>query len=156
LNWTAILMDVNGAFLHGYFEKGRRVYMKVPEGFEEYYPSNCVLELMRTLYGTKQAAKAFWMILSKAMADMGFTRSKVDPYLCYKWHPAHGLIVIISWVDDLLIAGKAKAVAETQAALLTHFECDDVGVMQEYVGCKVDRDHDSIKITQPVLIKVCG
>jgi Reverse transcriptase (RNA-dependent DNA polymerase) len=72
----------------------------------------------------------------------------------YKWHPDQGLIVIISWVDDLLIAGKAAAIAETKEALLTHFECDNVGVMTEYVGCKVEcNNNDSIKLTQPVLLQ---
>jgi Reverse transcriptase (RNA-dependent DNA polymerase) len=81
LDWEAILMDVNGAFLHGEFEKGSRVHLKVPEGFEKCYPGNVVLELKKTLYGTKQAAKAFWLILLNAMAAMGFSRSKVDPCL---------------------------------------------------------------------------
>jgi Reverse transcriptase (RNA-dependent DNA polymerase) len=72
-------MDVNGAFLHGEFEKGRRVYLKVPECFEKFCPGNVALELKKTLYGTKQAAKAFWLIVLNAMAAMGFFRSKVDP-----------------------------------------------------------------------------
>ena len=28
--WVAELLDVRGVFLHGEFEKGRKVYMKVP------------------------------------------------------------------------------------------------------------------------------
>jgi hypothetical protein len=34
-----------------------------------------------------------------------------------------------------------------------HFECDDIGSIQEYVGNKVDIDNESIKLTQPVLIQ---
>jgi hypothetical protein len=33
------------------------------------------------------------------------------------------------------------------------FECDDLGELNEYVGCKIDRDEDSVKLTQPVLIQ---
>jgi hypothetical protein len=36
---------------------------------------------------------------------------------------------------------------------LEHFECDDVDDMNEYVGCKIDRDKYRIKVTQPVLIQ---
>jgi hypothetical protein len=57
-DWHAEAVDVKGAFLHGEFEKGRRIYMEVPQGFEEYYPPNTVLLLKKTLYGTKQAAMA--------------------------------------------------------------------------------------------------
>jgi hypothetical protein len=28
--WVAHIVDVKGAFLHGKFEKGEKVYMKVP------------------------------------------------------------------------------------------------------------------------------
>ena len=53
LTWIAELVDVRGAFLHGNFEKGRQVYMHVPQGFEKFYLANVVLLLMQTLYGTK-------------------------------------------------------------------------------------------------------
>jgi hypothetical protein len=43
----AELVDVRGAFLHGIFEKVRTVYMEVPQGFERFYPSNCVLLLLK-------------------------------------------------------------------------------------------------------------
>jgi hypothetical protein len=54
--WYAELIDVNGVFLHGVFEKGCKVYMEVLKGVEQFYPKNCVLLLLKTLYGTKQAA----------------------------------------------------------------------------------------------------
>ncbi|KAL7464316.1 hypothetical protein ACHAXS_008470, partial [Conticribra weissflogii] len=36
-----------------------------------------------------------------------------------------------------------------------HFECDDLGNMTEYIGCKIERSKTSraIKITQPVLVQ---
>jgi hypothetical protein len=36
---------------------------------------------------------------------------------------------------------------------MTHFKCDNVGVMTEFIGCKVERNNDSIKLTQPVLLQ---
>ena len=35
------------------------------------------------------------------------------------------------------------------------FDCDDIGELQEYVGCKIvhDRAERSVKITQPVLLQ---
>jgi hypothetical protein len=34
-NWWGELLDIKGAFLHGDFEDGNNMYMKVPEGFEK-------------------------------------------------------------------------------------------------------------------------
>ena len=64
-------MDINGAFLHGHFENGEIIHMTVPKGFEEYYPADVLLQLLRTMYGLKQAAMAFWRELLKAMYSMG-------------------------------------------------------------------------------------
>jgi hypothetical protein len=61
--WWAELLDVKGAFLHGIFEKGRKVYMEIPQGYEKFYRTNSMLLLKKTLYGTKQATNAFWLKL---------------------------------------------------------------------------------------------
>jgi hypothetical protein len=45
--WWAELLDVKGAFLHGVFEKGHKVYMEIPQGFEKFYPGNSVLLLKK-------------------------------------------------------------------------------------------------------------
>jgi hypothetical protein len=90
--WYAELIDVKGAFLHGVFEKGRKVYMEVPQGFEQFYPTNCVLLLLKTLYRTKQAAKAFWLKLLEALRGMSYTRSKANPCLYYLWNDT-GLVI---------------------------------------------------------------
>ena len=33
------------------------------------------------------------------------------------------------------------------------FDCDKVGELTEFVGCKLDRTNDSLQITQPVLMQ---
>ena len=56
----AKVVDVMGAFLHGHFQDGEEIFMEVPEGWENYYPKNVVLMLLKTLYGLRQSAMAFW------------------------------------------------------------------------------------------------
>jgi Reverse transcriptase (RNA-dependent DNA polymerase) len=36
-NWKAYVVDVQGAFLYGRFEVGERLFLKIPEGFEDKY-----------------------------------------------------------------------------------------------------------------------
>ncbi len=55
----AHVVDVKRAFLHGEFEDGEIIYMKVLQGFEKHFPEGSVLLLKKCLYGLKQAAKAF-------------------------------------------------------------------------------------------------
>jgi hypothetical protein len=65
------------------------------------------------------------------------------------------LIVWISWVDDCLCAGNKAGVQLAKEAFKDHFEVDDVGPLEEYVGCKIEFDdsRDSMKLTQPILIQ---
>ena len=69
--WIAKIVDKKGAFLHGELDEGTdRVYMAVPEVFEKHYDNQVVLLLLKTIYGLKNAAKAFWKELFKAFGAM--------------------------------------------------------------------------------------
>ena len=154
--FTAEVIDVKGAFLQGTFDQGERLYMEVPKGFEKFYPPNSVLLLLKTIYGLKQAAYAFWTKLLAAFSRLNYHRSKADPCLYYKWSD-RGLILWTSWVDDLLSVGEASLVSREKERMKTEFDCDDQGLMEEYVGCKIDidwdRDKPRLKFTQPVLLQ---
>jgi len=153
-HWKAHVIDVQGAFLNGRFSENEELYLKIPEGFERYYEKNNVLKLNRTIYGLKQAANAFWKELLNAFSNMNFKRSNADPCLYYR-HDNNELTLCLSWVDDCLIIGKENAVIETKNKLKEYFECDDLGEATEYVGCalKYDNQHDSLTMTQPILVK---
>ena len=152
--WVGELLDVRGAFLHGEFEKNRKVYMEVPQGFEKHYKGNVVLLLLKTLYGTKQAAMAFWRKLVEAFHKIGFNRSKADPCLYFSW-TSDGLIIWTSWVDDCFVCGKKEGVDKAKKLFKGQFDCDEVGELKEYIGCKVDIDRSKrcMKLTQPVLLQ---
>jgi hypothetical protein len=149
-----MLLDVKGAFLCGNFENGEKIYMEIPQGFERFYGKNSVLLLLKTIYGLKQAALAFWRELLKAFRHMKYGRSKADPCLYFRW-TAFGLILWLSWVDDCLVGGKDEGVKKAKAHMMDLFDCDDVGELKEYVGCKVDYDRNAgtMKLTQPVMIQ---
>ena len=87
--------------MRGEFEPNQPpIYIKVPEGFEEFYPIGCVLLLLDTIYGLKEAAMAFWREILKAFKHMGYNRSKAGSCLYFKWTALGNLIVWLSWVDD--------------------------------------------------------
>jgi len=146
------VMDVEGAFLLGLLDPGVKLYISIPKGFEKYYKTTDVLSLNRTMYGTKQAAKAFWNQLLLCLQDMGFSRSHSDPCLYFKISES-GPIFILSWVDDLLIIGSSQNVSYTKTHLKQRFDCTDVGELTEYVGCKIASTERGLKLTQPVILQ---
>jgi hypothetical protein len=64
-------VDIKGAFLHEEIEDSKVFYMKVPRGFERFYPDDVVLKLKKCIYGLKQAAMVFWRQLLLCMKSMG-------------------------------------------------------------------------------------
>jgi hypothetical protein len=46
-DWQGQIVDMKGMFLHGEFEDGEVIYMKVPRGFEKLYPDDMVLKLKK-------------------------------------------------------------------------------------------------------------
>ena len=74
-----LLIDVNGAFLLGNWEddpvthQERKIYMKVPEAFKEWINTQkFLILLLKTLYGTKNAAKRFWVYLLNILSKLGY------------------------------------------------------------------------------------
>ena len=59
-SYTAHVVDAKGVFLLANFSDGEEVYMNMPQGWEELYEDEHMLRLEKTVYGTKQACKAFW------------------------------------------------------------------------------------------------
>ena len=148
------LLDVSGAFLNGRFDNGERMYVGVPQGFEKFYPPDVLLLLGKAIYGSKQGSMQFWKETKKAFDDMEYKRSKADPCMYFKW--IKGKICIwLTWVDDCLIIGDKATVIEEKEKWKKLFECDDVGELKEYVGCKIDYNKNDryVKLTQPVMIQ---
>jgi hypothetical protein len=93
-------------------------------------------------------------MLLAVFRSMGFEQSKADPCLYYVW-TKNGLVLWLSWVDNCLVVGTKAAVAIAKKQLTAKFDCDKIGNMDKYVGCKVDRnfENDTIKLTQPVMLQ---
>ena len=51
--------------------------------------------------------------------------------------------------------GKVERVNKEKGGFVSRFDCDDIGEVKEYIGCKIDKDvKDNIfKFTQPAIIQ---
>ena len=63
-------MDVTSAFLNG--ELKEEIYMTQPEGFVEKGKEDLVCRLHKSLYGLKQAGRAWYKKLHEALVGGGF------------------------------------------------------------------------------------
>ena len=97
------------------------------------------------------ALVALRVLLGWVMFQGGIVKL-LDP----EWTAAGFLIVWLSWVDDCVCFGQPDDVKESMNELNELFECDDVAEFEEYVGCKIERSKESLKMTQKLSLKVEG
>jgi uncharacterized protein YnzC (UPF0291/DUF896 family) len=99
-NFECQIIDIEGAFLQG---QSPFMFIEVPDGMEEYYGSkqDTMCEMLVPLYGTKQAAECFYQTLRKKVEKLGYSRSKADFTLFFRWVDGR-LIAFVTWVDDIL------------------------------------------------------
>ena len=115
-----------------------QVYVDQPPGFEGPHLEDHVYKLRKTLYGFKQAPRAWYERLSKFLIEKGFTRGKVDTTLFVK-HEDSNLLIIQVYVDDIVFGGTSKKLCKDFANLITsEFEMSLMGELT-YLGLSLLR-----------------
>ena len=82
--WLIHQLDVSNAFLHG--ELQETIFMEQPPGFINSAFPHHVCQLNKSLYGVKQAPRAWFLKLSTHLLSLGFSASKTDTSLFFKYH----------------------------------------------------------------------
>jgi hypothetical protein len=73
-NWEMQNFDIKTAFLHGELASDEACWMEQPTGFEEPGKEDHVWQLLKALYGMKQAGHVWNITLNDAMINWGFIR----------------------------------------------------------------------------------
>ncbi|GKB92711.1 retrovirus-related pol polyprotein from transposon TNT 1-94 [Tanacetum coccineum] len=94
-------MDVKTTFLNG--ELKEEVYVSQPKGFVDQDNPSHVYKLKKTLYGLKQALRAWYEMLSSFLISQQFSKGVVDPTL-FTWHAGND-ILLSAYVPDADHAG---------------------------------------------------
>ena len=93
-----------------------------------------------TLYGIKNAAKAFLKLLMGIMDELRHKQNQADPCLYYKWDLQIGFSVWLSFIDDMLVVCDKVGMTQTKEKYTRAVDCNDIGPAQEYIGTKIDVD----------------
>jgi len=143
------VLDIKTAFLNGELEE--TVYIDQPPGYEQ---GSKVAHLRRALYGLRQAPRAWHLRLKQELESMGFEASDADPGLFTSQHKT-GLITMLVYVDDLLIAAHSSAaVSFVKDKIMKAFDTRDLGEASSFLGMSIQRDRasGSIKLAQSNMV----
>lgn len=136
-NYHVKQFDVKTAFLNGDIEE--EIYMKQPPGFEN---GNNVCKLKKSLYGLKQAARAWNKVFHEAVIGFGLVQSEVDKCL-YSMKKGNDICYMIVHVDDILVASNdANLIENFRNHIGSFFEVKDMGDVRHFLGIDVKRDEN--------------
>ena len=140
-------LDIKTAFLNGELEE--TIYMKQAEGYEE-GPPDTACHLRKSLYGLRQAPRAWNTRLKKELEQMSFKASDSDAGLYIAQHKGSNIYILV-YVDDILIVAKdMAAVIHVKERLTTVFDVRDLGEAKYFLGMSLDRDRaeHTLKMSQ--------
>ena len=98
---TAHLVDANGAFLLGCLKPEERIY-KGPKGVSDILSFWWIVVFAMNFVWWQKCSKDSWKLLLGIMNESGYECNWADPCLYYKWDPKLGLIVWLSFINDML------------------------------------------------------
>lgn len=138
--WSLRQLDVQNAFLHGVLEE--EVYMKQPPGFEDKNKLFHVCRLDRSLYGLKQALRAWYSRLSTKLQQLGFAPSKSDTSL-FIYNKSNTSIFVLIYVDDIIVTSSSnEAVKALLTDLNSEFALKDLGDLHFFLGIEVKKNRE--------------
>ena len=121
--------------------------MEQPSGFIDPARPNHVCKLHRSIYGFKQAPRAWISYLSSYLVTMGFVGSKSDTSLFLR-RVGIDLLVLI-YVDDIIITGNnSRAVTRLILELGREFSLKDLGTLYYFFGIECHRTPSSLFLSQ--------
>ncbi|KAE8228404.1 hypothetical protein CF326_g6666 [Tilletia indica] len=136
--WVLISLDAKSAYLNGYLDE--EIYMDQPPGFEDGTDSVCLL--IRSLYGLKQAGRAWFLVLQAKLLEGGYKELQTEPCI-FHLSGANGQVtaILTLYVDDFVIAAKDQSTAEKiKADLNRWFSMTDNGQLEYILGLKVEQN----------------
>ena len=93
--------DTRQAFLYGEMEEDEKVYIRPPDWWPEPIPEGHVLLLLKSMYGTKQAARRWHIRISDWMEQNGYPAVNSEKTIFMKRQDSDSLIHCL-FVDDMM------------------------------------------------------
>ena len=143
LKWCNIQADVKAAYLYAPLTED--IYMYQPSGYIDNSKKDWVCKLDKALYGLHQSGRLWFYELNSILQDLGF--KKFNSCNCAYYRSNNTILLI--YVDDIVVFGKTKAIAEQTIKMLsTKFDLKILGETKKLLGVNFEYIQDSVLIHQ--------
>ena len=142
-------LDVDSAFL--YADLDEDIWMEPTPDMD--IESGYCLKLRKSLYGLKQAPRNWFQHIKEFIIGLGFKQTVLDNCL-YVLKCDKEIFLLSLYVDDIIIAGSnLDSIQNLKKKFTESFDIKDLGELNHYLGMKITRTYESIKIDQSTYAK---
>ena len=115
--------------------------MRQPPGYEVKGFEHLVCELLKSIYGVKQASLIWNELLDSELKEIGFKRLESEPCVYRLYRPESGIEILLSiYVDDGLLTGTPHSeIEKTKQLLKSRFRMKDQGLARYLLGIKINQ-----------------
>jgi hypothetical protein len=144
--WPTHQLDVSNAFLHGTLRE--QVFCQQPTGFVDPARPNTVCLLDKSLYGLRQAPRAWFDRFATFAISLGFTPTRSDSLL-FVLRRGQDVAYLLLYVDDMVLTGSSQAVLQQIVdKLRAEFAIKDLGKLRFFLGIEVRRTPTGFFLSQ--------
>ena len=140
-DWEIDMFNFIGTYLNGELDEDEEIYMQPLLGYEG--QGENILRLRKSLYGLKQAGCKCYEALARALIDLGFHITQVDPSVFYLRIEVHIIILVIHVNDCVITGSSAKLITNYKAKFNARYALTDLGPVSWLLGLKVTRDREN-------------
>ncbi|GJS48174.1 ribonuclease H-like domain-containing protein [Tanacetum coccineum] len=145
-HWPIHQLDVKNAFLHG--DLSETVYMHQPPGFWDFVHPDYVCLLQRSLYGIKQAPRAWFQRFASYITRVGFSHSRCDSSL-FIYRQGTDTAYLLLYVDDIVLTASSEILLQQIIrSLHQEFAMTNLGPLNYFLGISVSRDSSGLFLSQ--------
>jgi hypothetical protein len=139
-------LDVSNAFLHGHLDE--RVLCQQPIGFVDPDQPDAVCLLSRSLYGLRQAPRAWFTRIAGFLRSIGFVATRLDSSL-FVLRRGSDTAFLLLYVDDMVLnTSTDKLLQDIIARLQNEFAVKDMGPLHYFLGVDVQRRNTGFLLSQ--------
>jgi histone deacetylase 1/2 len=144
--WPTRQLDVSNAFLHGTLDE--QVFCQQPSGFVDAARPHAVCLLNKSLYGLRQAPRAWFTRFANFVVKLGFQATRSDSSL-FVLRRSHDVAYLLLYVDDMVLTASSNDLLQRIVDdLRGEFAVKDMGALRFFLGIDVRRSESGFYLSQ--------
>jgi hypothetical protein len=147
LDWDLKQYDIKTAFLHGVLPPEESMFMKQPPRFECPGKEDWVWQLLKSIYGMKQASRVWNKTLHATVLKWGFQRLQCE-WCIYVHRSPTGTVIFSIHVDDIFSAASSPEENNRfRDFLKSQWEISELGPAKFALGIAISHNRSARTIT---------